>query len=108
MYNDCDELVQAIWERMADKDAQQIKEDPELVRLFALFTMYQSALEEAKQYGWVGVGCITFAENRLRSYQQLPLIREKDLDPRGFDEYGHCGEQNHPLYWSGEEELEHV
>lgn len=86
MYNDADELVQAIWGRMDGLTLQEMKSDKELVRLFALFTMYQSALEEAKQYGWIGVGCITFAENRLRSYQQLPLIHDANL--RGFDEYG--------------------
>jgi hypothetical protein len=95
MYNHLDELVQAIRARMADKSPQEIKDDPELVRLFALFSMYESALEEAKQYGWVGVGCITFAENRLRSYQQMPLIHESDL--HRFDEYGHYGENNPPL-----------
>lgn len=95
MYKDAEELVGAITDRMKDLQPHQVKEDKELVRLFTLWQMYQAALEEAKQYGWIGVGCITFAENRLRSYQQLPLIH--DADVRGFDEYGNYGENNPPV-----------
>lgn len=96
MYNNIAELAQAMLGRMSEvQDPTLLNTDPELTRLTALAKVYDEAIQEAKQYGWVGVGCITFAENRLRSYQQLPLIHDADF--RGFDEYGNYGEQNHPL-----------
>ena len=86
MYKDSDELYAAIFAEL-DKGVGQT---PELSRLWALRQAYEAAKDEAKQYGWVGVGCISFAENRLRSLQQLPLIY--DADQYGYDGYGNYGE----------------
>lgn len=94
LYNNLDELIEAIWDRMKEVPLVHVKEDATLQRLMALWNAYYSAFEEAKQYGWVGVGCITFAENRLRSLQQMPMIHEADYHK--FDEYGNYGENNPP------------
>lgn len=95
MYRNSDDLMDAVFHRLKDLTPEEVREDKELKRLMGLWNLYLDAQEEAKQYGWIGVGCITFAENRLRSYQQLPLI--KDADTRGFDEYGNYGENNGPV-----------
>jgi len=41
-------------------------EDPRTEELVALVNVYWRAMEEAKDHGYVGVGCITFAEERLK------------------------------------------
>jgi hypothetical protein len=93
MYNNEQELAVAMLHRMSEvQDPNLLSSDPDWLHLCALSRVYSAAMSESEEYGWVGVGCITFAENRLRSYQQHP-----NAELRGFDEYGHYGENNPPV-----------
>jgi hypothetical protein len=49
----------------------------------SLMKLYESASAEARQYGYVGVGCISYADNALL------LAQSKD-----FDESGNYGQNN--------------
>lgn len=44
--------------------------DPESQRVSALIRLFHDALDEAELYGYVGVGKIDFAEERLRRAQE--------------------------------------
>lgn len=43
--------------------------------LGALTKRYFTAMESAKSFGYIGVGCITFAENRLMEYQRRLAVK---------------------------------
>lgn len=43
---------------------------PRLKELGRLYELYHAAHEEAKDYGYVGVGCITYAEEKLKEAQR--------------------------------------
>lgn len=42
---------------------------PRTAELVALAQLYWAAQEEAKEYGYVGVGCITYAQEKLKEAQ---------------------------------------
>jgi hypothetical protein len=39
-------------------------------KLSELYCVYHDAVVEAKKLGFVGVGCITYAENKMKEYQK--------------------------------------
>ena len=46
-------------------------DDNRIGYLSELLKVYNDAQEEAKQYGYVGVGCISYAEARIRVWQDM-------------------------------------
>lgn len=84
MYNNLDELAEGLVERFSEVPIEDWGSDPTLQRIKTLWKAYLDAQEEAKEHGWVGVGCITYAENKLQQMQR-------------FDEYGNYGENNPPV-----------
>lgn len=42
---------------------------PRIEELGRLYALYWAAYEEAKDHGYVGVGCITYAEEKLKEAQ---------------------------------------
>ena len=90
MYNNLDELAEGLVERFSEVPKEDWGSDPTLQRIKTLWKAYLDAQEEAKEHGWVGVGCITFAESKLVSLQKPDTLRS-------FDEYGHYGENNPPV-----------
>lgn len=44
--------------------------------LARLLKVYLSAEEESKEYGYVGVGCISYAEARMRVWQEMNPYEE--------------------------------
>lgn len=46
------------------------KTDKNAKYLSRLFQFYTEQLKVAEKFGYVGVGCITFAENRMREFQR--------------------------------------
>lgn len=43
--------------------------DAKTLKLMKLFHLYNHAKEEALSHGYIGVGCITYAENKLQAAQ---------------------------------------
>lgn len=84
MYNDLDELAEGLVERFSEVPKEDWGSDPTLQRIKTLWSAYLDAKKEAKEHGWKGVGCITYAENKLQQMQR-------------FDEYGNYGENNPPV-----------
>jgi hypothetical protein len=39
-------------------------------KLSELYCVYRSGVVEAVKLGFVGVGCVTYAENKMREYQK--------------------------------------
>jgi glutaredoxin-related protein len=58
----------------------------EFNRIRGLMDLYDQAKEESLQYGWIGVGCISYADNALL------LAQSKD-----FDESDNYGQNNGPV-----------
>ena len=61
-------------------------------RLYELLGVYMEAEDEAPEYGFVGVGCISFAEAMLQEYQDGVVRRIKI--PTLYDEYSFKQESN--------------
>jgi len=61
-------------------------------RFYELLGVYMEAYEEAPEYGFVGVGCISFAEAMLQEYQDGVVRRIKI--PTLYDEYSFKQESN--------------
>lgn len=76
MYNTCDDLLNRYFARMEEISQGEWYTDLELKRLHGLYEVYRNALVEAEKYGWIGVGCITYAENRLQEAQKMNLVDE--------------------------------
>ena len=53
----------AFWPEHAEKDMT-------LKFIKKLWRTYNRAYDNAKNFGYVGVGCITYAENRVQEYQK--------------------------------------
>jgi glutaredoxin-related protein len=69
-------------------EAMEHNDSIEIQRILGLIEIYNSAHEESKKYGWIGVGCITYADNALILAQ---------TGGKGFDEYRNYGENNGPV-----------
>ena len=57
-------------EHFAELSLEELREDCHTPGTFAYRVAvaarrYHELLDESKEYGWVGVGCITYAENQL-------------------------------------------
>lgn len=63
-------------------------ENPKAANIFRLVDVYFNAQEESKQFGYIGVGCITYGENALILAQ---------TEGKGLDEHGNYGENNGPV-----------
>ena len=61
-------------------------------RFYELIGVYMEAEDEAPEYGFVGVGCISFAEAMLQEYQD-GVIRRIRI-PQLYDEYSFKQENN--------------
>jgi len=61
-------------------------------RFYELLGVYMEAEDEAPEYGFVGVGCISFAEAMLQEYQDGVVRRIKI--PTLYDEYSFKQESN--------------
>jgi len=61
-------------------------------RFYELLGVYMEAYEEAPEYGFVGVGCISFAESVLQEHQDGVVRRIKI--PTLYDEYSFKQESN--------------
>ena len=61
-------------------------------RFYELLGVYMEAHEEAPEYGFVGVGCISFAESMLQEHQD-GVVRRIRI-PTLYDEYSFKQESN--------------
>ena len=61
-------------------------------RFYELLGVYMEAEDEAPEYGFVGVGCISFAEAMLQEYQD-GVVRRIRI-PTLYDEYSFKQESN--------------
>ena len=61
-------------------------------RFYELLGVYMEAEDEAPEYGFVGVGCISFAEAMLQEYQD-GVVRRIRI-PQLYDEYSFKQENN--------------
>lgn len=76
MYKTIDEVQKALMSRMdackeagidctSEAAAEFYRKDALTQKLITLFNLYYNAQSESKIFGYVGVGCITFAESAL-------------------------------------------
>ena len=62
-----------------------LSEEINNTRFYELLGVYMEAHEEAPEYGFVGVGCISFAESMLQEHQD-GVVRRIRI-PTLYDEY---------------------
>lgn len=75
MIKNFDELALALFNLTHGKTVAEVKamhdgRNPEMRRIMMLFRTYIRAQTSALSFGYVGVGCITFAELRMMQAQQ--------------------------------------
>ena len=70
IYKNLGDLAKGIYERMEVLGTDDIKADPELCKIADLWLAYVKAQEEAEREGYVGVGCITYAEKHMQKLQE--------------------------------------
>lgn len=75
MIENFDELARAFHDLTHGKTVEEVKalrdgRDPAVRRLTMLFRTYIRAQTSALSFGYIGVGCITFAELRMMQAQQ--------------------------------------
>lgn len=73
-YKTLEDLAKGIYERMealGTDDEAAIKADPELCKIADLWMAYVHAQEAAEREGYVGVGCITYAEKHMQKLQEV-------------------------------------
>ena len=81
VYNTRQEVVEA-----------RISKEISTERFYELLGVYMEAHEEAPEYGFVGVGCISFAESMLQEHQD-GVVRRIRI-PTLYDEYSFKQESN--------------
>jgi len=77
---DFDGLIDTLGKTLEGKDERQIEKDmtdrsSTLFMLSRLFNRYSTAKEESRKFGYIGVGSISFAENRLIKFQERLIKR---------------------------------
>lgn len=68
MYRTEEDLIRAMYEEVLSQKGMEAFSEA-LDHLWNLYYVYGKALEDGKQYGYIGVGLITYAESALVQYQ---------------------------------------
>lgn len=82
MIKNFDDLCKATYEQIKDRTPAQVQaakdaRDPALRVLLMLWRTYNRAQESALSFGYIGVGCIYFAEARMvQAQHRLAALRQ--------------------------------
>lgn len=70
MFKSREQIVWAWFEVTGQQPYEELRGDPRIRYIAAMNRRYFRAEKASEKYGFIGVGCITFAENSLVRFQR--------------------------------------